>query len=153
MRRAKGGESRRLPLPRPTVEALRRYLLEGRSVLLGAKPDPGLLFLTRRGAPLGQANLRYRVVQIAARCGTKAFPHLFRRTLATELAEAGVALHSIQKVLGHAQISMTSEYVAVGIESMRAALEKFVGKRPAVALQVQVDLQSRLFNDWQAPAA
>ena len=83
------------------------------------------------------------------------FPHLFRRTLATEMAANGVSLPSIQKVLGHASLSMTSDYVAVRTEHMRGALETLVQQRPRSHAEWRVGrgVQRRLFRGPQVPAA
>ena len=146
---------KRLPLPQPTVAALRRYVDEGRPVLLGAGEDPGSLFLTRFGGALDRVSLRLLVQRVGERAGVAVFPHLFRRTLATELAYRKVSLPAIQKILGHASLSVTSEYVSVGDEQMRDALEESVGRRPErpEALPDRVHLQRRLFGGWQASAA
>ena len=155
VRRAKGGGARRLPLPKPAVVALRRWVNEGRGKLLGQSADPGALFVSRFGTPLDTASLRVLVIRVGKRCGIKAFPHVFRRTLATELAAAGVSLPSIQKVLGHASLTMTSEYISVRDVQMRDALQAFVAQRPGCSkpLLVPGGVQCRLFREWQVPAA
>ncbi len=150
VRRAKGGPSRRLPLPGPTIDALRAYLACGRGVLLGDKGDPGSLFLNRDGGELSQPCLGLLVGRVARRCEVRAHPHVFRRTLATELVRAGVSLPAVQKVLGHAQLTMTADYVDVRLDQMRVGLEAFARARPrsqagAGGSLVSVSVQSRLF--------
>lgn len=155
VRRAKAGTSRRLPLPEPAVEALRSYVEEGRAVLLKTRTDPGSLLLGATGRALEQPGLGYMVKRVAKRCDTHAFPHLFRRTIATELARAGVSLPSIQKVLGHSSMSITSEYVTVHVDQMRSALEAVVSDRPACrpGAVKPLELQRRLFTACEVPAA
>jgi site-specific recombinase XerD len=154
VRRAKGGVSRRLPLPAPTLDALRAYLTEGRGVLLGERPDPGSLFLNQVGGELTRASLQDLVGRVAKRAEVHAYPHAFRRTLATELVRAGVNLPAVQKVLGHAQLTMTATYVDVREGEMRAGLEAFARDRPKShvgtgARLPAAGLQSRLFPGLQ----
>jgi integrase/recombinase XerD len=157
VRRAKGGVSRRLPLPGPTLDALRAYLSEGRAVLLGERPDPGSLFLNRDGGELSQQCLGLLVGRVAKRAEVHAHPHAFRRTLATELVRAGVNLPAVQKVLGHAQLTMTATYVDVRLDEMRAGLEAFARDRPKCQADAggrlpPAGLQSRLFPGAQLRA-
>ena len=155
VRRAKRGAPRRLPLPAPTVAALREYVEDGRLVLRGQREEPGALLLTREGRPFTRTQtLRDLVKRVAARVEVEAFPHVFRRTLATELARAGVELPVIQKVLGHARPSTTLDYVAVSLEDMRVALDELdiaLPRSPGAA--VFDNLQRRLFQGWQVVAA
>ncbi len=154
VRRAKRGPSRRLPLPEPTVEALRAYLVGGRGVLLAERADPGSFFLNRDGGGLSQQCLGTLVGRVAKRAEVPAHPHAFRRTLATELVRAGVSLPAVQKVLGHAQLTMTADYVDVRLDEMRVGLEAFARERPkdAAAAVRLVSVQSRLFAGAQLRA-
>ena len=155
VRRAKRGRGRRLPLPAACVEALRGYLSpSGRAVLLRSRSDPGRLFLTKCGTSLGRGLLDV-VRKVGARAGVHVFPHLFRRTLATELARAGVSLPVIQDLLGHSRPSTTSDYVAVALEDMRQALDLFAGQLPRrrSGPLTAVALQCRLFSESQLSAA
>lgn len=155
VRRAKRGASRRLPLPAPSVAALRRYLEEARPALRGEREDPGALFLTRAGRPLTHASLTHLVKRASARADVPAYPHVFRRTLATEFARAGVALPVIQKVLGHAHLSTTGDYVEVSLDDMREALDELDRGLPRchTADAVFDNLQCRLFAGWEVAAA
>ncbi|MEZ6189481.1 MAG: tyrosine-type recombinase/integrase [Planctomycetota bacterium] len=155
IRRAKAGTSRRLPLPPPAVDALRAYFDVARSALLGDRPDPGALFLVQGGGPLTPGALSALVERTGARAGVDVFPHLFRRTLATELGRAGCSLHVVQKVLGHAHLSVTSDYVSVALHDMRSALESFAQALPRrhSARSAAARLQCRLFSESQPSAA
>jgi site-specific recombinase XerD len=157
VRRAKRGPGRRLPIPGPTIAALRAYLAEGRGILRRERADPGALFLTKHGTPLTCESLLALVKAIAKRAGVRvAFPHLFRRTLATELARVGVSLPVIQKVLGHAHLSTTGDYVEVSLDVMRAALDDLARQIPESQSgpSVPPNLQRSLFPPQRvAPAA
>jgi integrase len=150
VRRAKRGVSRRLPLPPSAVEALQRYLDEGRPLLVaGGRDDEGRLLLGVGGRPLGRDGIYERVRRVSARCGARTHPHAFRRTLATELARAGVSLPVIQDVLGHAHLSMTSSYVQVGVPEMRGALDALDRTRPeSHRVRPGRAVQKQLFAGW-----
>ncbi len=157
VRRAKGGQSRRLPLPPSAAAALRDYLESTRGVLLGERQDPGSFFLNQVGGELSQRCLGLLVGRVAKRAEVRVHPHLFRRTLATELVRVGVSLPAIQKVLGHSQLTMTAGYVEVRIDQMRVALEELARQRPASqagdggrpAAAAAAAVQSRLFPGVQ----
>ena len=155
VRRAKRGPCRRLPLPGPAVAALREYVEEARGVLLGEREESGALFVTREGKPLERGTLYAAVKRIAARAKVAAYPHVFRRTLATELARSGVSLPVIQKILGHAQLATTSDYVAVSVDDMRLALDELDRQvlRGHAGACFDEGVQRRLFCGWQALAA
>ncbi|MCH7747010.1 MAG: carboxypeptidase regulatory-like domain-containing protein [Acidobacteria bacterium] len=79
----------------------------------------------------GTRDLLARVRKLPAkRAEVRAHPHAFRRTLATELVRAGVSLPAVQKILGHAQLTMTADYVDVRQGEMRVGLEVFARDRP-----------------------
>jgi len=95
------------------------------------------------------------VRRIGSSVGVHVFPHLFRRTLASELARAGVSLPVVQELLGHSRPSTTSDYVAVALENMRLALDVFAGQLPRrhSGAPTAVVLQCRLFSESQPSAA
>lgn len=110
----KGNKERVVPVGRPAIEALRRYLEVGRPQLVKPR-SPGVVFLTRRGTPFAHTTLWLRIKQRARRAGIQRpiTPHMLRHSFATHLLEHGADLRVIQEMLGHANISTTEIYTHV----------------------------------------
>ncbi|MGL4694965.1 tyrosine-type recombinase/integrase [Enterococcus larvae] len=53
----------------------------------------------------------------------KVYPHLYRRTRATNLYQDGVELELISRILGHSSTETTRIYAAPSVEMMRKAME------------------------------
>lgn len=110
----KGNKERVVPVGRPAVGALQRYLEVGRPHLV--KPhSPGVVFLTQRGTPFAHTTMWLRIKQRARRAGIQRSitPHMLRHSFATHLLEHGADLRVIQEMLGHASISTTEIYTHV----------------------------------------
>jgi integrase/recombinase XerD len=110
----KGNKERIVPVGRPAVEALRRYLSRGRP-FLDARHRPDL-FLNARGGGLTRAGVFLILRRLAAKAGLepeRVHPHLLRHSFATHLLEGGADLRSVQELLGHADLSTTELYTHV----------------------------------------
>lgn len=114
----KGGKERVVPVGRPAIAALERYLLGGRPKLTGEHPT-NALWLGVRGGPLGVRGIR-RVVR--SRAGT--FPHSFRHSFATHLLEGGADLRAVQELLGHVELGTTQLYTSITREHLKAIYER-----------------------------
>jgi integrase/recombinase XerD len=110
----KGSKERLVPLGRPAVDALRRYIAMGRPHLdVRSRPE---LFLNARGGPLTRAGAFLILRRLAEKAGlepTRVHPHLLRHSFATHLLEGGADLRSVQEMLGHADLSTTELYTHV----------------------------------------
>ena len=116
----KGGRERLVPLNAKAIEAIRRYLSAARPKLLREK-DPGVVFLTRLGAPLRREDL-WRIVRrhaVAAGLGTRVHPHTLRHSFATHLLAGGADIRDVQELLGHASIKTTQIYTHVAADRLR----------------------------------
>jgi integrase/recombinase XerD len=110
----KGNKERVVPIGRPAVEAVRRYLSRGRP-FLDARHRPEL-FLNARGGALTRAGAFLILRRLAAKAGLDAervHPHLLRHSFATHLLEGGADLRSVQEMLGHADLATTELYTHV----------------------------------------
>jgi integrase/recombinase XerD len=110
----KGSKERIVPLGRPAVDALRRYVAMGRPHLdVRSRPE---LFLNARGGPLTRAGAFLILRRLAEKAGLeplRVHPHLLRHSFATHLLEGGADLRSVQEMLGHADLSTTELYTHV----------------------------------------
>jgi integrase/recombinase XerD len=110
----KGSKERLVPLGRPAVESLRRYIAMGRPHLdTRSRPE---LFLNARGGPLTRAGAFLILRRLAEKAGLdpqRVHPHLLRHSFATHLLEGGADLRSVQEMLGHADLSTTELYTHV----------------------------------------
>jgi integrase/recombinase XerD len=116
----KGNKERIVPIGRPAVEALRRYLSRGRP-FLDARHRPDL-FLNARGGALTRAGAFLILRRLAATAGLepeRVHPHLLRHSFATHLLEGGADLRSVQEMLGHADLATTELYTHVSDKRRR----------------------------------
>src|SRR5262249_296580 len=106
---AKGRKDRFVPLSAVLLERLRHYSRESR-------PKSWVFPGARAGRHVSVGNVQ-RLGQRAVRaCGIakKASMHTLRHSYATHLLENGTDLASLQKLLGHNQLSTTLRYTHVG---------------------------------------
>jgi len=127
--RGKGSKERLVPIGRQAVGAVRVYCRRGRPALLRAGADragaraSNQLFLNRRGSGLTRQGL-YKIVQGHARgagLAERMSPHTLRHTFATHLLAGGCDLHSLQEMLGHADLSTTQVYTHLSADRLKDA--------------------------------
>jgi integrase/recombinase XerD len=110
----KGSKERIVPLGRPAVDALLRYLSRGRPYL--DKRHRPELFLNAQGGALTRAGAFLILRKLAEKAGLepeRVHPHLLRHSFATHLLEGGADLRSVQEMLGHADLATTELYTHV----------------------------------------
>ncbi len=119
----KGRKTRFVPVGEPAMAAVRLYLERARPALAAPARDPGALFLSKNGRPLGTSDVRRRLRTWTARTGAGAgsSPHALRHSFATHLLDGGADLRSIQELLGHASVSSTQIYTRVESARLRHA--------------------------------
>jgi tyrosine recombinase XerC len=106
-------------------EAVDRYVRDGRPALV-RRPDPGVLFLNRRGGALTDRGVRVildRCIRRAA-LGRRISPHVLRHTFATHLLDGGADLRSVQELLGHVNLSTTQIYTHVSREWLKRVYDR-----------------------------
>lgn len=139
--RGKGGKDRRIPVELALVGVLEQYL-HGRAVRfpgsinrrsssargLASWPPKAPLFVGSDGDRITRGTLQYRVLRAFRRAGIDAdrargaLVHGLRHTFATELANAGVSVYALMRLLGHESMATSQRYVtAAGTETRTAA--------------------------------
>lgn len=105
----RAGRIRRVPLRPSAVEALQRYLAEGRPALLVSEENA--LFLNHRGRRLTRQGFWLILKTYAEQASIADItPHTLRHSFATHALRHGVELREIQQMLGHVSISTTQMY-------------------------------------------
>jgi integrase/recombinase XerD len=117
----KGSKERLVPLGEEALDWLRRYLADGRGVLLD-KQMTDALFVTARGEGMTRQMFWYLIKKHAKHCGLNKplSPHTLRHAFATHLLNHGADLRVVQMLLGHADISTTQIYTHVARERLKA---------------------------------
>jgi integrase/recombinase XerD len=123
--KGKGGRQRMVPLSAAAQEALVLYLRERDAAVSGGHPDPdGFLSVASpwlfpswgQQGHLTRQRLAQELKLLAHQAGIEASrvsPHVLRHAFASHMLERGADLRSVQKLLGHADISTTQVYTHV----------------------------------------
>ena len=115
----KGSKERLVPIGEPAVDAIVRWVHDGRARLEGADTTPAL-FPNSRGGRLSDRAVRSLVDRAARRAGLPPVsPHTLRHTFATHLLEGGADVRSVQELLGHVSLSTTQVYTHVSRAHLR----------------------------------
>jgi site-specific recombinase XerD len=126
----KGGRQRIVPISMKTAGHLAQYI----SVFHGkGSPQTTLLFYTVvKGKPgqmsEGNAERFLKAYADSARLAFPSmpehvYPHMLRRTRATELYQKGVSLPLVSRLLGHANLETTKIYAKPSLKMLRDAIE------------------------------
>jgi integrase/recombinase XerC len=120
--RGKGNKERTVPVGKPALSAVTRWVEEGRPSLAVPASGPAL-FLGLRGGRLDPRTAR-RVVHERLQEGgatRDTGPHGLRHSAATHLLEGGADLRSVQEILGHSSPATTQIYTHVSIERLKSS--------------------------------
>ena len=127
IRDGKGGKQRVVPM---SVE-LRRVLFK----YISAPSTSGLVFCSRDGARLLQNNVRRDFKAVCGRLkisGVKGGFHVLRHTFAVNYVRNGGDVFRLQRVLGHADLSMTRRYVDLQTADLQAVHDRLSLLTPRV---------------------
>jgi integrase/recombinase XerC len=123
----KGGRPRTVPVE-PELDAVVAGYLHSRRVRFGRVTAAGPLLVDRRGEPLRRGGLQYLAQSCFRRAGISdrvprgAQLHALRHTFATRLAEDGANASEIMRLLGHASLPTSQNYIEVTAAQQRAAV-------------------------------
>ncbi|MCG6553285.1 MAG: site-specific tyrosine recombinase XerD [Candidatus Magnetominusculus sp. LBB02] len=119
----KGSKERLVPVNDRARERIRAYLKDLRPAILGSKHSP-YLFLSNRAEPMTRQRFWQTIKNYGNMAGVELTPHTLRHCFATHLLEGGADLRSIQKMLGHVDISTTQIYTKVSSERVKKEYDK-----------------------------
>lgn len=114
----KGSKERVVPVNIRAMEMIKRYINQQRSEILKKRRSPHL-FVTGRGKPMTRQRFWQAIKTLGRRLGIEISPHTMRHSFATHMLEGGADLRSLQKMLGHSDISTTQIYTKVTTERLR----------------------------------
>ena len=81
--------------------------------------------MTNRGNQINKNHLREDLVKICMKIGIEpANIHTFRHTFASHLVMNGVDLPTVQKLMGHSNITTTMIYAHLAPEHLKGAVDK-----------------------------
>lgn len=115
----KGRKTRKVPVGRHALKALREWL-KSRQTFLGPDSDEPALFISRNGRRLGHRVIQKRVAEWGVKQGlaTHVHPHMLRHSFATHVLESSGDLRAVQELLGHADISTTQIYTHLDFQHL-----------------------------------
>lgn len=109
---SEGGRTRVIPLLPQTRKALEEYMTSARKRLLRGA-DSEFLFSNCSGSPMSRQGFWKVLKGYASDAGISKdiTPHTMRHSFAAHMLKQGTDLKSVQKMLGHADISTTQVYM------------------------------------------
>jgi integrase/recombinase XerC len=116
----KGNKERIVPVGNQCLNIIKEYINERRTFNFPYdRKSP--VFLSKHLKKLDQRTARRILHKLFIKAGfkKKVSPHTLRHTFATHILDRGCDLRSVQKMLGHKNLSTTQIYTHVTIESLR----------------------------------
>jgi integrase/recombinase XerC len=121
----KGNKTRIVPIGETALQALERWLNCRADLVHPDSDQPEVLWLNRRGAPLGPRQLYDMVSNRLAETGAeKRSPHVLRHSFATHMLNNGADLRVIKELLGHSSLAATQVYTHASVERLKQVYAK-----------------------------
>lgn len=117
----KGKAERKVFLTEQSVYYLKNYLKSR------VDNNPALFVTLRKPYKrIDERAVQLMIKNLGEKCGIKAHPHKFRRTLLSDMSKRGANIQEIKEYAGHIKIETTMLYVSTNEESVKAAFDKFI---------------------------
>ena len=119
-------KDRIIPFGSSAKEALVVYLEQTREDML-KDSESDYLFVNCSGKPMSRQGFWKLIKHYAEKAGIEKeiTPHTFRHSFAAHLLENGADVQSVQKMMGHADVSTTQMYVEMQAGNVRDVYKKF----------------------------
>ncbi len=119
-------KDRIIPFGTAAKDALIVYLDKTRDNMVG-ESESEYLFVNCSGKPMSRQGFWKLIKYYADKAGIEKeiTPHTFRHSFAAHLLENGADVQSVQKMMGHADISTTQMYVEMQAGNVRDVYKKF----------------------------
>ncbi len=114
----KGSKERVVPINSRALGKMKKYIKELRPEILKNRHSD-FLFVTNRGSAMTRQRFWQTIKKSGKQIGIELSPHTLRHCFATHLLEGGADLRSVQKMLGHSDISTTQIYTKVSVERVK----------------------------------
>ncbi len=122
--KGKGSKERIVPVSARAMDFIKKYLTILRPKLL-KRGNVDYLFLSNRGDGMTRQRFWQTIKAYARKAGLDISPHVLRHSFATHILEGGADLRSLQKMLGHSDISTTQIYTKVTPERLKKVYLKY----------------------------
>lgn len=120
IRKGKGGKGRVVPFSADTSKQIWKYL-NGKERVQRGKLDH-LITSSKTGGQMGRSGVLQLLRRIGERAGVEpCYPHRFRHTFAIMYLRNGGDIFTLQKILGHADLSMVRRYLSVAQTDVKLA--------------------------------
>lgn len=125
----KGKKKRVVPIANQVIPILTMYI----KAWHGSHPNPeAYLFFSPRSSPFVISSRegvyrqlkKYAIAALGADKGKRVHPHLLRHTAATKWVEHNLSYPQVSKILGHAYLSTTKEYVSISQKTIEESLNQ-----------------------------
>ncbi len=120
----KGSKERIVPVNLRALDKIKDYTEKERPGILKKKQSP-YLFVTRNGRPMTRQRFWQTLKALGKQSGIELSPHTIRHCFATHLLEGGADLRSLQKMLGHSDISTTQIYTKVTTDRIKKVYKTY----------------------------
>lgn len=119
----KGSKERRLPIPKPVLNALQRLL---RALPQPLMPESPIFINQKRQTRLNarSAQLLLKRLREELNLPEHLTPHALRHCFATHLLNNGTDIRTIQALLGHESLAATERYLHINAEALKKTHEE-----------------------------